>query len=72
MTIIAMTSMTMATRNLQKKHSGHDHSGHNHAALTNFGQAFIIAIALNTTYVVVEFGYGIVANSTALMGDEYD
>lgn len=46
-----------------------DHSGHNHAAPTNFGQAFIIAIALNTTYVVVEFGYGIVANSTALMAD---
>lgn len=46
-----------------------DHSGHNHTAPTNFGQAFIIAIALNTTYVVVEFGYGIVANSTALMAD---
>ena len=46
-----------------------DHSGHSHAAPTNFGQAFIIAIALNTTFVVVEFGFGFVANSTALMAD---
>lgn len=52
-----------------KKQSGHDHSGHSHAAPTNFGQAFIIAIALNTIFVVVEFGYGFVANSTALMAD---
>ena len=50
-----------------KKQNGHDHSGHSHAAPTNFGQAFIIAIALNTIFVVVEFGYGFVANSTALM-----
>jgi len=52
-----------------KKQNGHDHSGHSHAAPTNFGQAFIIAIALNTIFVVVEFGYGFVANSTALMAD---
>jgi len=53
---------------------GHDHndnkqSGHSHAAPANFGRAFIIAIALNTTFVVVEFGFGFVANSTALMAD---
>ena len=52
-----------------QKQKGHDHSGHSHAAPTNFGRAFIIAIALNTTYVMVEFGYGFVANSTALMAD---
>lgn len=49
-------------------HSGHDHSGH-HDAPTNFGRAFLIAIALNTVFVGVEFGYGFIANSTALMAD---
>lgn len=33
------------------------------------GSAFAIAIALNTVFVVVEFGYGFAANSTALMAD---
>ena len=31
--------------------------------------AFIVAIALNSVFVAVEFGYGFVANSTALMAD---
>lgn len=56
----------------QHNHSGHSHgghSGHSHAAPTNFGRAFMLAIALNTTFVAVEFGYGFVANSTALMAD---
>lgn len=47
----------------------HDHSGHHHAAPTDFGRAFIIAIALNTVFVAVEFSYGFIANSTALMAD---
>lgn len=50
-------------------HSGHSHAGHSHAAPTNFGRAFMLAIGLNTTFVVVEFGYGFVANSTALTAD---
>ncbi len=50
-------------------HSGHNHGGHSHAAPTNFGRAFMLAIALNTIFVIVEFGYGFVANSTALMAD---
>lgn len=53
-------------KNSPQKHSGHNHS---HSAPANFGRAFIIAIALNTTFVVVEFGFGFVANSTALMAD---
>jgi cobalt-zinc-cadmium efflux system protein len=52
----------------EKKHQGHGHHGHNHAP-TSFGRAFLIAIALNTTFVAVEFGYGFAANSTALMAD---
>jgi len=52
-------------------HQGHshEHSGHHHGAPNNHGRAFVIAIALNTVFVVVEFGYGFVANSTALMAD---
>ena len=45
----------------------HDHSGHSHSG--GHGRAFVIAIALNTAFVVVEFAYGFIANSTALMAD---
>ncbi len=52
-------------------HCGHLHSdGHHHGGdPNNHGRAFIIAIALNTVFVVVEFTYGFIANSTALMAD---
>ena len=52
-------------------HAGHSHAGghHHHAAPTDAGKAFFIAIALNSVFVVVEFGYGFIANSTALMAD---
>jgi cobalt-zinc-cadmium efflux system protein len=42
---------------------------HQHPSPDNYGRAFIIAIALNMTFVVVEFTYGFIANSTALMAD---
>lgn len=51
---------------------GHGHGGHghcHHSAPNNHGRAFFIAIALNSLFVVVEFFYGVVANSTALMAD---
>ncbi len=35
----------------------------------DFGRAFAIGIALNLTFVVVEFAYGLFANSVALMAD---
>jgi cobalt-zinc-cadmium efflux system protein len=52
-------------------HGGHTHSEghHHHGSPDNQGQAFVITIALNTVFVVVEFACGIVANSTALMAD---
>lgn len=51
-------------------HGGHSHSdGHHHGDPNNHGRAFVIAIALNTAFVVVEFAYGFIANSTALMAD---
>ncbi len=46
----------------------HDH-GHQHGSPNTHGRAFAIAIALNTVFVVVEFSYGFIANSTALMAD---
>ena len=48
---------------------GHGHGHHHHPAPTSHGRAFAIAIALNSIFVVVEFWYGHVANSTALMAD---
>jgi cobalt-zinc-cadmium efflux system protein len=51
---------------------GHDHAGHGHHHHGNpdsHGRAFFIAVVLNSLFVVVEFSYGVVANSTALMAD---
>jgi cobalt-zinc-cadmium efflux system protein len=50
-------------------HSGHSHSHHHHSDQTTHGRAFALAIVLNTIFVLVEFGYGFIANSTALMAD---
>ncbi len=52
-------------------HGGHSHSGghDHHGDPNNHGRAFVIAIALNIVFVVVEFAYGLTANSTALMAD---
>jgi len=51
-------------------HHDHSHgSSHSHGAPNNHGRAFIIAIVLNSIFIAVEFGYGFVANSTALMAD---
>ncbi|MEV4783351.1 cation diffusion facilitator family transporter [Burkholderia sp. LMU1-1-1.1] len=50
---------------------GHDHAhGHHHHGDPNtMGRAFAIAIVLNLAFVGVEFFYGFLANSTALMAD---
>jgi cobalt-zinc-cadmium efflux system protein len=52
-------------------HRAHAHAehGHPHGSPHNAGRAFGIAIALNSLFVCIEFGYGYVANSTALMAD---
>jgi len=47
---------------------GHGHH-HHHPAPGGNGRAFGIAIALNTAFVAIEFLYGFIANSTALMAD---
>ena len=60
-------------------HSHHDHDhrhgdGHGDAhahgrAPADFGRAFLIGTVLNVGFVVVEAGYGIAANSMALVAD---
>jgi cobalt-zinc-cadmium efflux system protein len=58
----------------QHSHHGHDHGHghghhHHHGDPNTMGRAFAIAIVLNTVFVAVEFFYGFLANSTALMAD---
>jgi len=45
----------------------HHHPSHQYN--NDHGKAFVTAIILNTGFVVAEFGYGFIANSTALMAD---
>ncbi|MDQ1833184.1 cation diffusion facilitator family transporter [Massilia scottii] len=49
---------------------GHGHGHHHHQLDPNGnGRAFALAIGLNTVFVGIEFFYGFMANSTALMAD---
>ncbi|HZP79446.1 MAG TPA: cation diffusion facilitator family transporter [Pseudolabrys sp.] len=53
---------------------GHDHAGPDHAhghshTPSSFGTRFAIATALNLALVVLQLGYGIAANSVALIAD---
>jgi cobalt-zinc-cadmium efflux system protein len=55
-------------------HHHHDHGhghghGHHHPVPGDKGRAFLLAIALNAGFVAIEFVYGFIANSTALMAD---
>jgi cobalt-zinc-cadmium efflux system protein len=52
----------------QHDHAGHSHAGHTHAP-ADFGKAFLIGIALNTAFVVIEFVFGVLSNSMALIAD---
>ncbi len=57
------------------KHDHHDHGhgfGHHHHHMPDpagNGRAFALAIGINALFVVIEFVYGFIANSTALMAD---
>jgi cobalt-zinc-cadmium efflux system protein len=53
---------------------GHDHGHghhhhHHHAPVEGHGRAFALAVAVNALFVAIEFVYGFIANSTALMAD---
>lgn len=54
-------------------HHGHDHGhgGHHHHHIdpNGNGRKFALAVAVNVIFVAIEFGYGFIANSTALMAD---
>jgi cobalt-zinc-cadmium efflux system protein len=52
----------------RQDHRGRHEPGHVHAP-ANFGKAFAIGIGLNLTFVAVEFVYGLLANSVALIAD---
>lgn len=51
------------------ENSRHDHTGHHHHHPEGHGNAFRLAIVLNSIFIVVEFVFGIASNSTALMAD---
>lgn len=42
---------------------------HSHAHLPEQGRAFLVAVVLNTGFILVELAYGFAANSTALIAD---
>lgn len=49
---------------------GHGHAhAHAHADPHRAGRAFALAIGLNAVFVGIEFAYGLIANSTALLAD---
>lgn len=51
-------------------HAGdHPHDHGSHAAPADFGRAFVVGIALNIGFVVVEVIYGLLASSMALLAD---
>jgi cobalt-zinc-cadmium efflux system protein len=52
------------------KHShGHAHGGHHHHAPADMGWVFAIGVTLNTLFVLVEVGAGVVSHSMALLAD---
>lgn len=54
----------------QHEHHHHHHGlgGHHHGS-PDQGRIFALAVGLNLAFVLIEFGYGFLANSTALMAD---
>jgi cobalt-zinc-cadmium efflux system protein len=45
----------------------HDHSHHNTSQ--NYNKAFVVGIALNSAYIIVEMVFGVLTNSMALISD---
>jgi cobalt-zinc-cadmium efflux system protein len=48
---------------------GHGHHHHHHAPPDGSSRAFALAVGLNALFVAIEFVFGFIANSTALMAD---
>ncbi len=55
------------------EHHGHDHHGHHHHhhahAIEKLSTIYIVAVALNLTFVIVEAVAGFVGNSLGLLSD---
>lgn len=51
------------------RHHGHDHGHHHHAPPGRYDRAFAIGTALNLGFVVAGVGFGLLANSMALLAD---
>jgi cobalt-zinc-cadmium efflux system protein len=49
-------------------HAGHSHAGHSHIP-ASYGRAFLVGTLLNMGFVALETGYGLAANSVALLAD---
>jgi cobalt-zinc-cadmium efflux system protein len=50
-------------------HAHHDHRGHARGPRIAAGRAFAIGVALNTAFAIIEGGFGLFANSLALLAD---
>ncbi len=50
-------------------HHNHSKEHHHHTSPNNQGRVFVVTIVLNMAFVIIEFAYGFIANSTALMAD---
>src|ERR1700733_4762348 len=51
------------------EHDHHHQGGHSHGGGHSFDRAFAIGTALNLGFVVAEVGFGLAANSIALLAD---
>ncbi len=58
-----------ATLSGYKTIMGHQHNHSHSQEPANYNRAFIISVALNTGFVIIEAVYGILANSLALLAD---
>lgn len=47
----------------------HNHAGGHHHASADFGRAFLVGVVLNSAFVVVEAGFGVLSGSMALIAD---
>ena len=55
--------VVIMSHNHSHRGHGHDHGG------GNYNRAFVISVALNTGFVIIEVVYGMFANSLALLAD---
>src|SRR3989441_2028700 len=68
--MLPMSAYRPHRRNRVHEHADHDQHGRAHVhAPASFGMAFAVGIGLNLTFVAVEFSYGVLANSVALIAD---